>query len=150
MTTHANSAVVSASPSPRTAHSRLRSLGAVLGGLLTTFVVTTGLDVLLHVLHVFPPWSERMGDGLFVLALAYRIPSNISGSYVTARLADSRPMAHALALGAVGTVLAILGALAMGQYGPAWYSIANVVVAFPCAWAGAASSLADRKERCFR
>jgi hypothetical protein len=138
MTSLETSADVSqASASPRFARARLRSVGAVLGGLLTTFAVTTAVDVLFHALHVFPAWTERMSDALFVLALAYRIPFNVAGSYVTARLAPSRPMAHALALGAVGTVLAILGAIAMGEYGPAWYSIANIVVAFPCAWAGA-------------
>jgi hypothetical protein len=138
MSTLANSTIVSASStSPRSARARIRSVGAVLGGVFATFVVTTAVDVLLHALHVFPGWKERMGDGLFVLALAYRLPCNIAGGYVTARLASSRPVAHALALGAVGTVLATLGALAMGQYGPGWYSIANVVVAFPCAWAGA-------------
>jgi hypothetical protein len=138
MTSLETSAVVSqASASPRFAGARVRSIGAVLGGLLATFIVTTTVDVLLHALHVFPAWTERMSDALFVLALAYRIPFNVAGSYVTARLARSRPVAHSLALGAVGTVLAVVGAFSMGEYGPAWYSIANIVVAFPCAWAGA-------------
>lgn len=133
-----SSASISQAPeSRRTARRVLRSVGAVLGGLLTTFVATTLVDVALHATHVFPPWTERMSDGLFVLALAYRLLLNVAGSYVTARLARARAMAHALALGGVGTVLATLGALAMGQYGPAWYSIANIAVAFPCAWAGA-------------
>jgi hypothetical protein len=115
----------------------LRSVGAVLGGLATTFVVTTVVDVVLHAAHVFPPWTERMSDALFAVALAYRLLFNVGGSYVTARLAPSRPVAHALALGATGTVLATLGTVAMGEYGPGWYSIANILIAFPCAWAGA-------------
>jgi hypothetical protein len=129
-----------ASAAPRVARARLRSVAAVASGLVAIFAVTTAVDVLLHALHVFPAWTERMSDALFVLALAYRIPFNVAGSYVTARLAPSRPMTHALALGAVGTFLASLGAIAMWAYGPAWYSIANILMAFPCAWAGAAAA----------
>lgn len=117
--------------------SAVRSVGAVFAGLLTTFLATTLVDVALHATHVFPAWTERMSDVLFVLALAYRLPLNAFGSYVTARLAPARAMAHALALGAVGTVFATIGALAMGQHGPAWYSVANIACALPCAWAGA-------------
>jgi uncharacterized membrane protein len=114
----------------------LRSVGAVFGGLLTTFAVTTAVDIALHATHVFPPMNERMADALFVLALAYRIPFNVAGSYVAARLAPARPMRHALALGALGVVIATLGAIAMWKFGPAWYSLANIAIALPCAWLG--------------
>jgi len=63
-----------------------------------------------------------MADTLFVLALAYRVPLDVAGSYVTARLAPSRPLRHALVLGAVGTVLATVGAVAMGKLAPAGYA----------------------------
>jgi hypothetical protein len=125
-----------AAPTRRPLRSPLRSFGAVLSGLATTFIVTTAVDMALHAARVFPPFGQRMSDALFVLALAYRLPFNIAGSYVTARLAPARPMAHAVALGITGSVLASAGAVMMGKYGPAWYSIANIVVALPCAWAG--------------
>jgi hypothetical protein len=121
---------------PVTRHRTLRSVGAVLGGLVSTFIVTTAVDIALHALGIFPPMNERMADSLFVLALGYRIPFNVGGSYVAARLAPSRPLRHALALGITGTVIATLGAIALGSLGPAWYSIANIVVALPCAWVG--------------
>ncbi len=114
-----------------------RSAGAVVAGLLFTFAVTTAVDLGLHALKIFPAFEVRMSDALFVLALAYRIPFNIGGSYLAARLAPRNPRRHALILGAVGTVLATLGAIAMWAHGPAWYSIANIVVALPCAWSGA-------------
>jgi hypothetical protein len=114
----------------------LRSTLAVLGGLVATFVVTTAVDLALHALGVFPPFAERMSDALFVLALAYRIPFNIGGSYLAARLAPGRPMHHALALGGVGVVISIAGAVTMWAYGPAWYSLANIAIALPCAWTG--------------
>ena len=80
-----------------------------------------------------------MSDALFVLALAYRIPLNAFGCFVAARLAPANPMRHALALGSVGCVLATLGAIAMWDCGPAWYSLANIAVALPCAWLGGRS-----------
>ena len=43
---------------------------------------------------------------------------------------------HALALGGVGVLLATLGAITMGKFGPGWFSLANIVIALPCGWAG--------------
>ena len=77
-----------------------------------------------------------MSDALFVLALAYRLVLNAAGCCIAARLAPANPMRHALALGAVGSVLATIGAIAMWDCGPAWYPLANIAVAFPCAWVG--------------
>ncbi|WP_437683354.1 hypothetical protein [Sorangium sp. So ce131] len=115
----------------------LRSVGAVLGGLVSTFIVTTAVDLALHATGVFPPHGERMADALFVLALAYRIVFNAAGCYVAARLAPARPTRHALALGVVGVAVSTLGAVLMWEFGPAWYSLANIAIALPCAWVGA-------------
>ncbi len=129
-----------AAPAP--ARRTLRSVAAVLGGLFSTFAITTAVDMVLHATRTFPPLGERMSDVLFVLALAYRIPFNIAGSYVAARLAPSRPMGHALALGLLGVVISTIGAVAMWDFGPAWYSLANIALALPCAWAGGRLRLA--------
>jgi hypothetical protein len=125
---------MTSSAPPRTG----RSIGAVFAGLLFTFAVTTAVDLTLHALGVFPPWTERMSDALFVLALAYRLPLNAAGAYVAARVAPRHPMRHALVLGGVGIVLTTAGAIAMWDQGPAWYSLANIACALPCAWAGGA------------
>lgn len=114
-----------------------RSVRAITAGLLFTFAITTAADLLLHATGVFPAFDQRMSDALFVLALAYRIPFNVAGSYLAARLAPHRPRRHALTLGGVGMALATLGAIAMGAHGPSWYAIANIVLALPCAWVGA-------------
>jgi hypothetical protein len=115
----------------------LRSVGAVLAGLFAIFAVTTATDVVLHVTGVYPALGQRMSDALFVLATAYRIVFGIAGSYLTARLAPSRPMRHALALGGVGFALSVAGGVMMGDQGPAWYALAVIAMALPCAWAGA-------------
>ncbi|HEV2734046.1 MAG TPA: hypothetical protein VGV85_04370 [Longimicrobiaceae bacterium] len=114
----------------------LRRAGAVLAGLLSIVVLSTAADAVLHATGVYPPFPEIMADGLFLLATAYRVVFGVAGSWLAARLAPDHPMRHALALGAVGTVISVAGAAAMWQYGPAWYSLAIVAISFPCAWAG--------------
>ena len=67
----------------------------------------------------------------------YRFLFDVAGSYLTARLAPDRPMRHALALGAIGLVLSIAGAVALWSVGPAWYPLGLAASALPCAWLGA-------------
>jgi hypothetical protein len=122
--------------SPQSARPRLRSVGAIAAGLFSAALVTTAIDAVFHATGVFPPMPEIMSDALFALALAYRIPLNIAGCYLAGRLAPAGPLEHALVLGALGSVLATIGAVAMWDFGPGWYSLANIAVALPCALAG--------------
>jgi hypothetical protein len=132
----ATSTTLSAPPPAR----RLgRSIGAIALGFVVVFVLSLGTDVILHSLGVFPPWSERMSDGLFALATAYRVVYTLFGCYLAAKLAPRAPMRHALILGLVGTVVAIAGVLATFNHpemGPNWYPIMLVITAFPCAYLG--------------
>jgi len=114
----------------------LRRAGAVFAGLLAIVVLSTAADAVLHATGVYPPFPQRMADGLFLLATAYRIVFGVAGCCLTARLAPDHPMRHSFALGAIGTVLSTAGAIAMGEYGPAWYSIAIIAISLPCAWIG--------------
>ena len=113
-----------------------RRIGAVLAGLLAIIVLSTATDIALHAAGVFPPLGQPMADALFLLALAYRIVYGVAGCYIAARLAPDRPMQHALALGIIGLAVSIAGAVAMWDAGPAWYSLAVIAIAMPCAWAG--------------
>lgn len=116
-----------------------RSIAAVLLGFLAVVVLSLATDQLLHMLKVYPPWGEPMHEpGLNLLALAYRIVYAVIGSYIAARLAPHSPMRHALALGLMGFVLSLAGAIATipMDLGPAWYPIALVLTALPCAWLG--------------
>ena len=114
----------------------LRRVGAVLAGLLAIFILSTATDILMHSTGVFPPLGQAMGSSLFLIALAYRIVYGVAGCYLAARLAPDRPMLHALALGIVGLAAGIAGAAIMWDAGPAWYSLAVIAIAIPCAWAG--------------
>ncbi len=125
---------MSVSPTPRL---WLRSAGAVVAGLLAVVVPSVVTDGILHATGVFPPVGERMSDGLFLLAAAYRVLYGILGGFVAARLAPRRPMLHALVLGAIGTIASIAGSVAMWDLGPAWYSLSVIAMSIPCCWIGA-------------
>ena len=118
----------------------LRSVGAVLAGLLVVIIITTATDALLHATGIFPPWGKPMSDALFVLAFAYRVVYGIVGGYITARLAPDKPVKHAIVLGAIGFVLSLAGAAATWnrgpEFGPKWYPLALIVIAIPTAWLG--------------
>jgi hypothetical protein len=115
-----------------------RSIGAVVAGFVMVVVLSLGTDMLLVMAGIFPPFDQPslMTNRLLVLATIYRTIYSVAGSYLTARLAPERPMAHALILGTVGLVVSILGAVVMGEHGPAWYPWALVVLALPGAWFG--------------
>lgn len=118
----------------------MRSVGAVLAGLVVIFVLSLGTDAVLHASGVFPPWGRAMSDSLFALATAYRIVYSVLGCYITARLAPDRPMQHALALGVIGIAFTTLGTVMTWnrgpEFGPHWYPVALIVVSIPCAWLG--------------
>lgn len=118
----------------------LRSVGAVVAGLLFVIIITTATDALLHFTGIFPPWGQPMSDSLFLLAFAYRIVYGIAGGYITARLAPGKPVKHAVLLGVVGFVLSLGGAAATWdrglEFGPKWYPLALIVIAIPTAWLG--------------
>ena len=120
----------------------LRSIVAVLAGMIVGIALTLGTDELLHLTHVFPPWGASMVgfDGALLLATVYRTIYGIAASYITARLAPGRPMLHAMVGGTLGLVASIVGAVATWNKGPAfgphWYPLALVVLALPSAWAG--------------
>jgi hypothetical protein len=102
----------------------LRSFGAVFAGLFFIFFLSSALDAVLHATGVYPPvGAPPMSDALFALAFGYRFVIDVAGCCLTAKLAPSKPMKHALILGAVGLALSIAGAAAMWGAGPAWYPI---------------------------
>jgi len=112
----------------------------VLIGMAAAIAVTLATDFVLHAVGLFPPLGQRVPDRLLLLATAYRLVYGVAASYLTARLAPYRPMAHALVGGAFGFAASLAGAIATWNGGPAfephWYPVALVVLALPQAWAG--------------
>lgn len=117
-----------------------RSVIAVLVGMALGIAFTIATDMLLHRLRVFPPWGERVPDGLLFVATAYRTLYGVAASFVTAYLAPYRPIAHAMIGGAFGFAASLAGAIATwnagAAYQPHWYPVALIVLALPQSWFG--------------
>jgi hypothetical protein len=118
---------------------RWRSVGAVVLGFAVVFVLSLGTDQVFHMLEVYPPWGDaNMSNGLYAMALAYRVVYQILGCYLTARFAPRNPMRHAWIVGFIGLGLGVVGAIGSiaASMGPAWYPIVLALTALPCAWIG--------------
>lgn len=125
-----------------------RRVLAIVAGLAVGIIPAVGTDALMHATGIFPPTGQGMSDGLFLLATAYRTLYGVASSYVVARLAPDRPMAHVLWLGAAGMAVSLIGAIATWNAGPAfgphWYPVSLVVLALPTAWLGGTLGVAGR------
>jgi hypothetical protein len=120
----------------------MRSVGAVILGLLVIVILSHGTDELMNLVGIFPGRGKVLESaGQFVLAVVYRTLFGVVGSYVTARRAPDRPMRHALILGGIGFALSLLGLAATAgkpEFGPSWYPVVLAILTFPAAWAGGA------------
>ncbi|MCE9620048.1 MAG: hypothetical protein K8R92_09060 [Planctomycetes bacterium] len=118
--------------------SKWSSTWAILAGVVFIIVVTTLVDIALHMLKVYPPTKEPINDLQALLATSYRIVISIAGAWLTAWLAPRNPMKHAMILGVVGVVLGMFGLVVTWnlELGPRWYPIALVVLSVPQCWVG--------------
>lgn len=125
----------------------LKSIGAILAGMLVVIVLSLAADEVLHATGLMErgPLPMRGAEALILGLLAYRLIFGLAGSYLAARLAPSRPLLHAMIFGCIGLVLSLMGAAANAQQqlGPAWYPWALVATALPSAWL--AGHLAQRR-----
>lgn len=115
-----------------------KSIGAVVAGFLVIAVLSTVTDTILEGAGVLPKGSlPQTGGELMLLGIiAYRAVYSVIGCYVAAKLAPANPMKHALALGVLGIMFTILGAVAMNGKAPVWFSAVLVVITLPVAWLG--------------
>jgi len=114
----------------------LKSVGAVLAGLVFIGVTHTATDVILESIGVLPKGNLYVGTGLILIVIGYRAVLSLIGCYITALLAPRCPMKHALVLGIVGVVLSTVGAIATAnmKLGPSWYAWTLVAISLPIAW----------------
>lgn len=116
-----------------------RSIAAVLAGVILGIVLSVGTDWGLRATGIAPAQNAQWPSQLLLLATVYRSIYGVIASYVIAWLAPSRPMAHSLIAGGLGTVASALGAAAAWSTtaGQHWYPIALALTALPTAWLGA-------------
>lgn len=115
----------------------LKSIGAVIAGFAALVILSTITDIILQKTGVMKtePFDENP-VWLIAIIVAYRTIFNTLGCYLTARLAPSKPMKHAIILGTIGFALTIVGAIVMWHLPPHWYPISLVVLTLPAAWLG--------------
>lgn len=123
----------------------LRSVLAVLAGLVAIVALSLGADLIAFATGLFPGPPEITYEPLpYMVATSYRAIAGVAGCWIAGGLAPDRPMRHALILGGVGLLISTAGiAVAMTEdLGPAWYSVAIFAINLPCAWLG--GRLAER------
>ncbi len=115
-----------------------KSIGAVAAGIIANIVVTTMVDIVLHLTQVYGAMNEPLDNPHALLASSYRIVITIAAGYLTARLAPQNPMRHVMILGWLGVLLGLVGVVATwnANLGPRWYAIALPVLALPECWLG--------------
>jgi hypothetical protein len=118
----------------------LKSIGSVFAGFVAVAVLSTGADLLMHATGIYPPWGKPVDDSQLALATTYRSIFAVAGGYLSALLAPGKPMQHAIALGILGFLVALLGLVLTWNGGPEfgrkWYPITLVVTAIPLSWLG--------------
>jgi hypothetical protein len=119
-------------------YSLLKSIGAMLAGIIAGAIPAVAMDSILEKAGIMEtdPFDANP-TGLIMGVLLYRLIFNVTGSYVTARLAPKHPMRHAMILGILGLVIGTIGTIVMWDVPPHWYSIGVALISVPCAWTGA-------------
>jgi len=118
----------------------LKSIGAVLTGMIFIVVTHTGTDKILEGAGIFPPPDQGLHiTWMLVTALVYRVLFQVAGSFLTAFLAPSKPFQHGMIIGVIGLILGSVAAVVAipMHLSPAWYPIALALSAVPSAWLGA-------------
>lgn len=115
-----------------------RSILAVAAGFALIAALSFGTDALVRA--AWPGAFDAAGRSddarLLALTIVYVGVYATAGCYLAAALAPSRPMRHALVLGALGLVFTTLGTVAQWDSAPAWYHVASLALVLPYAWLG--------------
>lgn len=115
-----------------------RSIAAVLVGFFFIGGLSFGADAVLRAAlpGAFDAAGRAESVAVLLLVQAYVAVAAIAGCWLTARLAPSAPMRHALILGGLGLAFNVAGSIAMWDTAPAWYHVVAIALVMPYAWAG--------------
>ena len=109
-----------------------RIILAVLASVLINAILASAIDHVFHVTGVYPPYGQPYFDtGLYLLALGYRFIITIGAAYVTAMISKEQSQKALLISGILGTILWLVGTIAMREMGPLWYGIVGAVTTIP-------------------
>ncbi len=116
----------------------LRSIAAGFAGIFVGVLLSHLTDFALEYNGILPHGNIYVAAWLIWVVLAYRTVYMILGCYVTAALAPNYPMRHALAVGGLGVVACVAGAVATANMnlGPAWYPWTLALLSIPSGYVG--------------
>lgn len=122
-----------------------KSTGAIVAGFVVTVSLAMAADemVLRFVTDARDAFGRVTDVRILIVMLTYTGLSAIGGSYATGRLAPSRPLRHAMILGAIALALTVVATFMFWDSGPAWYHVIAVGMVLPSAWIGGA--MAERR-----
>jgi hypothetical protein len=116
-----------------------RSIVAIVVGFVLTGALNVGTTAFLSTVApglIAPAGTYNDNLAGLLVVCAYVALFGILGCYVTARLAPSRPMLHALVLGALALAMSIPLTIQNWNDAPAWFNIYNLLAVMPYAWLG--------------
>ena len=103
----------------------------MLAGFAAVAVLSIATDTVLHAVNFYPNDGTAGTDPELAVALAYRAAFTVLGGSLTAWLAPSAKLRHAVLLGVIGTAFAALGAAAMWSLGHNWYAVSLTAISIP-------------------
>ncbi len=117
---------------------KFKSIRAGVVGIVVGVALSLGTDSILQYKGIIPKDNLWVAPSIIIFIIVYRTIYNVLGAYIVGRLAPQNPMKHALVVGAIGTVVSIIGVVVCLKLhlGPLWYTIVLVVLAMPSAWLG--------------
>jgi len=110
----------------------------VVAGFLLLAALSVGADILLRGFFqmTFRPSEAAQGALASVVTIVYAAGFGVLSSYLTARLAGSRPVMHAMALGGVVFLFTLGGLVGSWQKAPTWFNLVFLGMIFPSAGLG--------------
>lgn len=115
----------------------LKSIGAILAGMIVGTILSVVTDTILETTGIMKitPFDENP-VWLIALVTIYKTVFNSVGTFITAKLAPSKPMKHAIILGVIGVIATTVGTIVMWHIPPHWFPISLIVLTMPAAWLG--------------
>lgn len=117
----------------------LRSIGAVLLGIIVIGLTAVGADLILRALlpGAFTQSGGRVDSApILLLTLSYTLLFLMVGGYVTAWLAQRAELKHALILAVIQWLFTLLATIQFWPTAPAWYHLAILVLLGPAVVGG--------------
>lgn len=114
-----------------------KSIAAVFLGFVLGAALSIGTDFLLDNAGTIS--MENFKDSslsIIIMVIIYRFIYNVAGCYLAAKLAPNNPMKHVIIIGIIGTILSVIGTIAMWDKAIPFYNIAIILISFPSAWLG--------------